>query len=392
MKTREEKEQYLQDNGIDINEVISVCSNCLTVHCAFGNNPCENPGESVELPITDLLDFGIEDPETWIAFTPEYGELKCPFPYFGGKTKVADKVWEALGDCLHYMEPFCGSCAVLWLRPNYNPLKHLETINDADGHIANVWRSMKHSPKETAEYAINPVNHADLSARRRFIIQGESNLLQNLIADPYYHDPEMAGFYIYCMSIWIGSGLTTPPKNEGRIGKRPHLANNGRGVMKIGQRPHLSRTGMGICGITVDSVEDWFQALSDRLRRVRVTCGDWKIICNGKWQDFKKPVGIFFDPPYGKKANRTKDLYGTDSLSVMDEVIDWSIERGKNKNYRIVIASYIEEGEELLNNGWNPYLWKNNGGYGNQSESTGRENAHREALFFSPYCFNQENI
>lgn len=32
-----------------------------------------------------------------------HGLMKAPFPYFGGKSKVADVVWEALGDVKHYI-------------------------------------------------------------------------------------------------------------------------------------------------------------------------------------------------------------------------------------------------------------------------------------------------
>jgi site-specific DNA-adenine methylase len=39
-----------------------------------------------------------------------------PFPWFGGKSPVASRVWMALGDVANYVEPFCGSCAVLMLR------------------------------------------------------------------------------------------------------------------------------------------------------------------------------------------------------------------------------------------------------------------------------------
>ena len=44
---------------------------------------------------------------TWqTADTP-----KAPFPWFGGKRRVADKVWAALGDVDQYVEPFAGSLA-----------------------------------------------------------------------------------------------------------------------------------------------------------------------------------------------------------------------------------------------------------------------------------------
>ena len=42
--------------------------------------------------------------------------MKAPFPYFGGKRTIADTVWRALGRPRQYIEPFCGSAAVLLLR------------------------------------------------------------------------------------------------------------------------------------------------------------------------------------------------------------------------------------------------------------------------------------
>jgi site-specific DNA-adenine methylase len=34
--------------------------------------------------------------------------LKAPFPYAGGKSTVADLVWERFGDVDNYVEPFMG--------------------------------------------------------------------------------------------------------------------------------------------------------------------------------------------------------------------------------------------------------------------------------------------
>ncbi len=44
--------------------------------------------------------------------------LTAPFPYFGGKASVAGEVWRRFGDVDNYVEPFCGSCAVLLARPS----------------------------------------------------------------------------------------------------------------------------------------------------------------------------------------------------------------------------------------------------------------------------------
>jgi site-specific DNA-adenine methylase len=35
-------------------------------------------------------------------------KIDAPFVWFGGKKLVADKVWQALGNVDHYVEPFFG--------------------------------------------------------------------------------------------------------------------------------------------------------------------------------------------------------------------------------------------------------------------------------------------
>ena len=45
--------------------------------------------------------------------------LQAPFPYFGGRSTIAHKVWSALGDVKMYMEPFFGSGAVLLNRSGW---------------------------------------------------------------------------------------------------------------------------------------------------------------------------------------------------------------------------------------------------------------------------------
>lgn len=34
--------------------------------------------------------------------------LVAPFPWFGGKSRAADVVWQALGNVDNYVEPFAG--------------------------------------------------------------------------------------------------------------------------------------------------------------------------------------------------------------------------------------------------------------------------------------------
>lgn len=58
--------------------------------------------------------------------------LRAPFPYFGGKSRVAAECWRRFGDVRNYIEPFMGSAAMLLGRPHW-PWKgnRIETVNDA---------------------------------------------------------------------------------------------------------------------------------------------------------------------------------------------------------------------------------------------------------------------
>jgi DNA adenine methylase len=305
--------------------------------------------------------------------------MTAPFPYFGGKSAVESRVWSALGNPRHYIEPFFGSGAVLLARKNHDPANSVETVCDKDGHLANVWRALKFSPDATSEWADWPVNHADLSARKRFLNDNQGALLASLIKDDEWHDAKMAGYWIWAASAWIGSGMT-------RLNAIPHISNAGRGVHAIGQVPHVSNAGRGVGMFRNENIFTMFHALSKRLRFVRVVCGDWTRVCGGNWQDKLGPVGLFFDPPYGVE-NRDTSVYANDSTSVSHDVSAWAVERGANPNYRICIAGYIEEHEWLKDHGWTVERWSAKGGYSNLAK--GNENRHREALFFSPHCINK---
>ena len=324
-------------------------------------------------------------------------KLKFPAPYFGGKAMIADKVWAALGQPKQYMEPFFGSGAVLLARPNFDPTKYYEIICDADGFIANVWRALQAAPDEVAKVCDWPINHADLSARKRKLIASEKRLLENLIADDKWYDVEAAGYWIWAASCWIGSELT-------KIGQIPHLAGNhginalgqiprlagNRGINALGQIPHLTGN-KGVQEPYNTGIYTWFRELSERLRYVKVVCGDWTRICGGNWQDRNPPVGIFFDPPYGTEAGeRDENIYQVDSVTVAHDVREWSIKRGSNPNYRIVIAGYGEH-EELKAHGWTSIAWSAQGGYSKIGKGE-NNNRHKETLWLSPHCLKNKTL
>ena len=139
--------------------------------------------------------------------------LKAPFPFFGGKSGAAKEVWSALGPVENYIEPFAGSLAVLLARPT--PPKD-EVVNDLDGHIANVWRSIQLKPDEVVKWASGPVIEVDMHARHAWLAGLRESLTEKLSLDYEYCDPKAAGFWCYGAYNWIGSGwcLRNPPRRQ----------------------------------------------------------------------------------------------------------------------------------------------------------------------------------
>ena len=185
-------------------------------------------------------------------------------------------MWEALGDVDHYVEPFAGSLAVLLGRPHEaNRAYYTESVNDADGLLVNAWRSIQLSPDATAEACSWPVSELDQSARHVALVRWREECSRQLLAgSPEWHDPKMAGWWLWGVACWIGGGwcdglgpwtinadgrlYKQPPQRSGRAAgvdsRRPHLSDNGRGVNApqlrepgvSSQLPNLSDGGRGV--------------------------------------------------------------------------------------------------------------------------------------------------
>ena len=344
--------------------------------------------------------------------------LPAPFPYFGGKSRAAAECWRRFGDVRNYVEPFFGSGAMLLGRPG--EFSGNETINDFDGYVANFWRSIKLSPVETAEWADNPVNENDLHARHVWLVQRRDDLAAKLEGDPDWYDPKIAGWWVWGMSCWIGSGFCSGKgpwhvvdgeliregnNGHGVIRQLVHLGGRGQGVNR--QLVHLGGSGQGVNrqlvhlggsgrGVNRQLVHlggsgrgesrlcAWFQSLSDRISRVRVCSGDWSRIC-GPSVTFKHCVtAVFLDPPYA--AKRTANIYRCDSNSVAHKVREWAVENGKRDDMMIALCGY--DGEHDMPDNWAVWAWKANGGLGSQSTAHDNPNARKERIWFSPACLN----
>lgn len=364
--------------------------------------------------------------------------LRAPFPYVGGKRLAASMVWDAIGNPRVYVEPFAGSLAVLLARPDEPTI---ETVNDSDALLCNVWRAITLKPEETAKHADFPISEIDLHARHRALVLAarRGHLAEKLDQDPEHCDPKLAGWWIWGASQWIGGGWCadrekpkrskpvvdhdkgvnakakvhkSKPETYGRTqGKdvhsenvttprrRPNVTNAGTGVQRKNvltseddadvqrQMPQAHGIGgTGIHGHRVKAIYEWFEALSARLRRVRILSGDFErcLTRSVLYTEGSNAAGVFLDPPYAH-TRRTKGLYAKDSDDVSARARKWAIEHGDDPRLRIVLAGL--EGEHEMPPSWRKFEWEGHFGLG---RSKGNDNRLLERLWLSPHCLGRD--
>ncbi len=336
--------------------------------------------------------------------TPAKDTLKAPFPYMGGKSKIAEKVWSLLDDPKYYMEPFSGSAAVLLKRPpakdNYQ--RH-EIINDAEHFIANFWRAVKHTPDDVIYHSDYPINETELHSRHLWLVNEGKNIIQKCYDDPDFYDAKVAGWWVWGISQWIGSGwcqtvMNKKPtlKSSDGIHKKPMFTHdNGiiisnrrpsvgheQGVNVTNKMPEVFRTrGIDIanqipqlkekCGVNSSQASHLINQLSFRLRNVKVLCGNWdRVLVNCILKSYK--CGVFLDPPY-------RDHEHCYNQKVVNDEVQEFCEKWQDKpNVKIVLCGY--EGEYDLPK-WTTEKWKASTSWGGQNTDR-----FKETLWISPSC------
>lgn len=339
--------------------------------------------------------------------------LVAPFPYFGGKSKVTGDVWQRLGDVHTYVEPFAGSLAVLLGRPNaHSWWRRRESVGDTSGLVVNFYRAVAADPAAVARHASWPVTEADLTARHLALVRVQADLADQLATDPEYFDARLAGWWVWGISAWVGgewcSGLGPwhpgSDSGPGVYRKMPMVAGNhgGRGIHKpLTSEPTVLEDGtVDVAGMYEAHLDRVFTRIAQRLRRVRITCGDWSRLTRSAVEPRKGEVtGVFLDPPYDPSARRG-DLYGPSDtrgaapeVAVHDAAREWAISVGEDDRFRIAYCTYADPGEEeeLRAAQWVPLRWSASGGYGLQSNNRARENKDKEVIWFSPACLNPES-
>ncbi|MEV1321975.1 DNA adenine methylase [Micromonospora arborensis] len=145
--------------------------------------------------------------------------MKPPFPYFGAKGTIAERIVSLLPEHVHYVEPYAGSLAVLLAK---SPVR-METVNDLDGDLMNFWQVLRERPEDLArvcqltphsrtEYTRcreNPTAGDDLERARRvwvLLTQGRGGTLGSLTGWRHFVVPR-------------GSSIGMPGYLDGYVGR-----------------------------------------------------------------------------------------------------------------------------------------------------------------------------
>lgn len=149
-----------------------------------------------------------------------------PFAYFGGKTRLADKIVPLLPEHQHYVEPFAGSLAVLLAKPRST----METVNDIDGDLMTFWRVLRdksaeleramaftpHSRAEHLDAYDLEASDTDLERARRvwvLLSQGRGATLRRT-GWRFYRDPKAS---TYSMPAYLNAYVDRAPRCAERL-------------------------------------------------------------------------------------------------------------------------------------------------------------------------------
>ncbi len=194
-------------------------------------------------------------------------KLKAIAPWFGGKRTMAPRIAAELGEHRQYFEPFCGSAAVLFAKPE----SRQETVNDLHGGLINLARVL------ASDRALELYNLLQRTLVNDALLADAEEFLNDLPEVPL---PGQTLYYAYWYFIacWMArNGLAGTAQHNYQLAVR-WTAGGGSATIRFRS--------------AVDSIPAWHQ----RLRNVVILCRDaFEIV--PKFEDARH-TAIYVDPPY----------------------------------------------------------------------------------------------
>ncbi len=256
------------------------------------------------------------------------GEMKIGSiaPWYGGKRTLAPEIIAELGPHRMYVEPFCGSLAVLMAKEPCSS----EIVNDLHGDAVNLARVIASERcGDLYNRLFRTLCSEDLFEREREKFLAEKNFTPPPNNETV-GDEHVERAYMFFVVSWMGrNGLSGTKRHNYQMARR-WTPGGGSGGIRF--------------AAAVDSMLAWHQ----RLRRVSIYCMDGFEMIE-KIED-NKETAVYLDPPYMFSGNRTGRTGGA---RYMHEFGDDEHERlaemaGRFVRARVVISYYDEDRLEEL--------------------------------------------
>lgn len=246
--------------------------------------------------------------------TPEM-KIKSIVPWFGTKRRRAPKIIEIIGPHRSYWEPFCGSMAVLLLKP---PCE-METVNDLHGDLINLAKVIQDKDLGFQLY--------DKLSRTLYAEQLWRESKERWISGETNGTPNIDRVYDYFVASWMGlNGVSGTARYNYQFALRWCLGG--------GQGARRWRS-------VIESMPAWHK----RLQNVVIIQRDaFEILDNIKDE---RGVVVYCDPPYFEKS----DKYVHDFTTEQHEQLARSLRRFRSA--RVVVSYYDHPKLKSLYEGFN---------------------------------------
>ena len=379
---------------------------------------------------------GVTNWDTMPAPGPEWAEmmdgngevntklLTSPYPYFGGKSRIAPEIWSRLDgktiDC--YIEPCMGSAATYLVRPQ--PWRGREILNDYDSLLVNAWRAISRAPDEVAEICCGIIRaESEMHAIHAHLTRIRDEIRPHVEGSTDFCNVKLGAWWLWGICMKLGGGwcsgegpwhvvdgmLVNGGEEDGKgICREKPLAERRGLLVKTGITRSVPCVGnRGVLRQDVDILKEWMRALAYRLQNALILNGDWSRAVTPAMMGLGK-IGIMFDPPYGAEAEYNSTLYTNQDADISTKIKEWCLQQTDeewcddhdvafNPDLRIAYCGYSPEGDILTEHGWACWAWSAQGGYGNQGQANKKKedklgNRHRECVWFSPACGSGSDI
>ncbi len=243
-------------------------------------------------------------------------KIKALAPWFGSKRNLAPTIVELIGTHKVYWEPFCGSMAVLLIKPTCE----METVNDLHGNLINLARV---------------IQHRDLGERLY------DKLSRTLYAEQFFHEskerafsgkgptngkPDIDRAYDYFVASWMGvNGVSGIKRNNYQFALR-WSAGGGQGATRWRS--------------VVESIPAWHKRLQST---VIIQRDAFEVLANIKDDE---DVAIYCDPPYFVKCSKYVHDFEGEEHDQLAELLK------RFKKARVLLSYYDHPRLEDLYKDW----------------------------------------